>query len=406
MPSENVTLERVYDEMRSTFEQFKSANDQALAEVRKTGDAASAMTQEKLDKLNAAMAELRKEHDDLSKRIARPGVEMGAVGADSPEAELHKRAFLKYLRGGLAEGRSTMTPEEIRSLDGASDQDGGFLVPPAFESGLVMAAYDQAEVRPVCQPLPTGSDVVILPALSKPTVGWGRRGVDVSAQTLNTGGERIEIFDQTALTLIHNSTLEDEQSDVWAELNMAFSMALAESEDDAFVVGAGDDSPQGILGDADVLTNYTATGVAAALTDASNNGVDALIAMLHALKKTYRRNSTWGMNSTTEGAVRTLKDSNGQYLWQPPVQAGNPALLLGRPIINPEGMADVAAGTYPILLGDFGRGYAIRDRRGIVVQRLTERYAEKRSTGFLVTRRVGGKTRLAEAFRVLKVAAS
>jgi len=44
-----------------------------------------------------------------------------------------------------------MTPEEQRALGGTSDADGGFLIPPSFESGIIMNAYDLAALRPICQ---------------------------------------------------------------------------------------------------------------------------------------------------------------------------------------------------------------------------------------------------------------
>jgi HK97 family phage major capsid protein len=108
------------------------------------------------------------------------------------------------------------------------------------------------------------------------------------------------------------------------------------------------------------------------------------------------------MNSTTEAKVRQFKDSNGQYLWQPPVQAGAPATLLGRPSVNPEGMPAVAADAFPIAIGDFRRGYRIRDRKGLTITRLIERYAEFDQTGFMVKRRTGGQVVLAEAFHLIK----
>ena len=160
--------------------------------------------------------------------------------------------------------------------------------------------------------------------------------------------------------------------------------------------------PQGVIADERVQANFKVTGVAGALSDASNNGVDALIDMLQSLKKTYRRNSTWAMNSTTEGTVRQFKDGNGQYLWQPPVQPGNPSTLLGRPLANPEAMPDVAANSFSIALGDFRKGYKIRDRAGLSVQRLVEKYAEYDQTGFIVKKRVGGQVTLPEAFVLLK----
>jgi len=111
------------------------------------------------------------------------------------------------------------------------------------------------------------------------------------------------------------------------------------------------------------------------------------------------------MNSTAEALVRKMKDNYGQYLWAPGLEAGRPAQLLGRPVINPEGLPDIAAGTYPIIIGDFSSGYKVVDRRGVTIQRLVERYAEFRQTGFLVTKRVGGQVVLAEAFTPIIISA-
>jgi predicted phage gp36 major capsid-like protein len=83
----------------------------------------------------------------------------------------------------------------------------------------------------------------------------------------------------------------------------------------------------------------------------------------------YRRNATWLMNSTTLGVVRKLKDSEGRYLWQPPVAAGQPATLLGYPLEADENMPNIGANTFPIAFGDWRAGYLIVDRIGIRVLR-------------------------------------
>lgn len=393
-----ITAAAVLEEIRSTHEQFKTHVDKQIEEVRKGHSTAE--LDAKIVKIEADMVEQRTKYDDLVKAGNRPNV-AGIGGADNAETELRKEAFTKFLRYGNGEnGRSMMSSEEVRALAGTSDVDGGFLVPTAFETELIKNAYNDSEIRPVVQVGQTSRDSVQLGSISKPVVAWGAKGIAITEQQLSTGGERIEIFDLKALTLISNNTLEDSAANVWAELNDMFSMALAEAEDDAFAIGAGDKSPQGIFADARVQANFTKSGHATAV-----NSVDALITMLHSLKKTYRRNATWAMNSTTEGEVRKLKDSNGQYLWQPPVQAGGAPLLLGRPLINPEGAPDVAANSFPIALGDFRRGFKVRDRQGVTVQRLVERYAEYDQTGFIVKKRVGGQVVLPEAFAVLKVSA-
>jgi HK97 family phage major capsid protein len=85
------------------------------------------------------------------------------------------------------------------------------------------------------------------------------------------------------------------------------------------------------------------------------------------------------------------------------IDKGGKPTLLGRPVVNPEGMPDVAANAYPVLLGDFKAGYKIRDRSGVTITRLTERYAEYDQTGFMLKKRVGGGVALAEAFTCLKI---
>ena len=401
----DLTLNDLFTEMRRTHEALTESVDKRFEEIKKTGHE-TAETAAKIEQINADLTDLRSQYDVLVAASKRPAGDMGGQAEADEATKLHTRAFVKFLRYGMGEsGRAAYTPEEMRALSSASDSEGGFLVPIDFETTILMAAYDEAAIRPYANPRPTGRDAVVMPALAKPVVAWGTRTLAIPPQDLNGGGERLEIFDQKALVLISNNTLDDADADVAGEVQSAFSPALAESEDDAFVSGAGDDSPQGILTHASVLANYTATGVADALSDATHNGIDALITMQATIKNTYRRNATWMMNSVTEAEVRKLKDGSGQYLWQPPVQPGMPATLLGRPVALPEGMPAIGAGTYPIAFGDLRRGYAIRDRAGLRVQRLVERYADYDQTGFLVKRRVGGQVVLAEAFGVLQVSA-
>jgi HK97 family phage major capsid protein len=357
-----------------------------------------------IEKSNSAITELRGQYEELLKASQRPA--QGAAQSGDKETELRRSAFVKFLRYGAGEtARASMTSEEVRALSSASDAEGGFLVPIDFQNVVLMDAYNEAAVRPFANTGTTSRDKVFMPSLKKPAVAWGVTNVAVTAQDITAGGETLQINDLRALTLIHNNTLDDAAADVWGEMSMAFSRAIAETEDNAFIAGDGVNAPQGVMTHPGVIANFKKSGVAGALSDTNNNGVDPLIDMLHSLKKTYRRNATWAMNSATEGEVRKLKDKDGQYLWQPPVQAGSPATLLGRPLMNPEGMADIGANKFPIVLGDFRAGYFIRDRAGISVQRLVERYAEFDQTGFLIKRRTGGKVAMAEAFVTLKIAA-
>lgn len=393
------------EKIATTFEELKRHNDKKILEAEERGGVATAELTATVEKINAEIEESRKLLNDIEKRMNRPNFNQETDGV-TPEMKERQDSFIKFLRyGAPAEGKVNWTPEEVRALAGTSDADGGIFIPPTFESGIVMNAYDQAEIRPLAQVGQTGRDTVVFGSLSKPSVAWGRKTIAITEQDLSSGGKRVEVFFLTGLTSISLDTLDDAEANIVSDMTSGFGMAIAEAEDDAFAIGAGDDSPSGIASDVTVQANYSASGVAAALYDASNNGIDCMIDAQYKIKKTYRRNANWGMNSSTESAVRKLKDGEGRYYWQPSLQIGTPPTFDGYGIINPEGMADIAAGAIAMIFGDF-KQYKIRDRAGMTVQRLVETYAAYGEVGFIIRRRVAGALILPEAFSCVKIAAS
>lgn len=388
-------LEEVVAKINSAFDELRAANDAKLAEIETRGASENTEASAKVETINSDITELRTQMETLGKQIAHsklPGQDQR--GELDEEQEKRMASFLKFARHGDV--------SEYRTLDGSTDADGGIYIPPTFESGILMQAFNEADVRRACQVGQTGRDLVILSSMKKPSVAWGSG--TITKQESKSGSERIGIYDLRALMTISNNTLEDSEANIVSELTAAFGMALAEAEDDAFMVGTGAEQPHGIMTDAQILARFKKTNVAANIFDANNNGIDVLLSALYSLKKVYRRRATFAFTSTTEGVIRTLKDENGVYLWQPPVQAGAPATMLGKPIMNPEGMDEIGANKYPICVGDFTQ-YKIRDRKGMTVQRLTERYADDDETGFIIKKRLGGKPVQYEAFTPVKCSA-
>jgi HK97 family phage major capsid protein len=134
---------------------------------------------------------------------------------------------------------------------------------------------------------------------------------------------------------------------------------------------------------------------------AASNPSDALIDLVYALKSGYRQNATWVMNRKTQGAVRKLKDADGNYLWQPAAVAGGAASLINFPVAESEDMPDIAANSYAIAFGDFRRGYLVVDRVGIRV--LRDPYSAKPWVLFYTTKRVGGGVQDFDAIKLLKI---
>ena len=107
-------------------------------------------------------------------------------------------------------------------------------------------------------------------------------------------------------------------------------------------------------------------------------------------------------------ALRKLKDSTNQYLWQPGLQAGAPDRLLGFPVaVNNNMASSMAANALTVLFGAF-RKFVVREVRSIRYYRLEERYRDNDQTGFVAFHRYDSRVLDAgtNPIKVLKQAAS
>ncbi|SDG36946.1 phage major capsid protein, HK97 family [Pelagibacterium luteolum] len=143
---------------------------------------------------------------------------------------------------------------------------------------------------------------------------------------------------------------------------------------------------------------YVATGTDGGF--GASEPADALIDLVYALKAGYRQNATWLMNRRTQGAVRKLKDAEGNYLWQPAASPEGRASLMGFPLVEAEDMPDIAADSFSAAFGDFRRGYLIVDRQGVNI--LRDPYSAKPYVLFYTTKRVGGGIADFDAIKLLK----
>jgi HK97 family phage major capsid protein len=183
-------------------------------------------------------------------------------------------------------------------------------------------------------------------------------------------------------------------------------IAFAEQENAAFVSGDGSNKPRGFLDYTKVAEGswawenigYLATGVSADF--AASNPADKLIDLVYTLKSGYRSNAHWVMNRATQGQIRKIKDGDGNYIWRPGDAAGEKPSLMGFPIAETEDMPNIAANSYAIAFGDFGRGYLVVDRLGIRI--LRDPFSAKPYVLFYTTKRVGGGVQDFNAIKLLK----
>lgn len=83
------------------------------------------------------------------------------------------------------------------------------------------------------------------------------------------------------------------------------------------------------------------------------------------------------------------------------MSTNQPPTLLGRPVEFDENMPAIAGNAFPILFGDFRRGYLIVEKTGLKM--LRDPYTSKPNVVFYAYRRVGGGIADCDAIKALKI---
>ena len=145
-------------------------------------------------------------------------------------------------------------------------------------------------------------------------------------------------------------------------------------------------------------------GAEVGITAAAANAIttNELIDLYYSLRSPYRKRAVWIMNDSTVNMIRKLKDSNGQYIWEPGIKTNDTDTILGRKVYTSTCVPTAKAGAKTIAFGDLSY-YWIGDREGISFKRLNELYATRGQVGFLATKRLDARLILPETIKVLKM---
>ena len=334
--------------------------------------------------------------NELAQATSKPITEKPGTPSEKLKAGIasdeYKAAFWQNLRCKNPER------EVINALQIGTDSEGGVLAPDEYQRTLIEALQDQNIFRKLAHVIHTSSGENRIPvAASKGTAAWIEEAAMYPESDDTFGMISIGAYKLATMIKVSEELLNDSVFDVPAYIAKEFARRIGAAEEEAFFVGDGKGKPTGILaaGGAEV-------GVSAASATAVT--MDEIMDLFYSLRAPYRRNSVFIMNDSTVKALRKLKTQNGDYIWQPSVQLGEPDRLLGRPIYTSTFMPGLEAGAKGILFGDLGY-YWVADRQGRKFKRLNELYAPTGQVGFLSSERVDGKLILPEAVKCLQMKA-
>lgn len=386
----------------------------------KAWEAAKAFVETKRDKDGLLSAEDAATYAEMEQKVQNYSAEIARMEEmEAMEAELNKPVNTpltgKPMNGGKEPQKKTgRASDEYRDamlhairnnfrnirnvLSEGIDTDGGYLVPEEYDSRLIEGLEEENIFRRLGTTITTSGERKINIAGSKPAAAWIDEGEaltfgDAKFDQINLDAHKLHVAVKVTEELLYDNAFGLENY-----LIRAFSRALANAEEDAFLNGDGTGKPLGIFAE----QGGGEIGVTAA--SATEITADEIINLVYALKRPYRKKAKFIMNDATIAALRKLKDENGQYLWQPSLQAGEPDRLFGYEVMTSAYVPVIEAGKPVIAFGDFSY-YNIGDRGVRSFAELKELFAGNGMVGFVAKERVDGKLVLAEAVQILKMGA-
>lgn len=410
----DVEVKTAVDNLAKTFEEFKAANDQSLAEIKK-GKADAVLT-EKVDRINAAVTaaeeKVQKLHEEMQAKLNTLAT-LGRGGSDdarSPEEVKHAGAFLKFMRTG-----SQTAEAEIKAMSIGSEPDGGFLVPSVMDSRIIKRQYNTSPVRELATVVQITNDAYeALADNGDVECNWvaeTQSRADTSSPTL--AKIRIPVHEIAAQPKATQNLLNDASLDIESWLVDKIGDRFGRKEAAAFVVGNGSTQPRGLASYATAATadnsrawgtlEHIATGSSGAF-GSDPTGAGKVLDLIHAMKTHFLPNSRFFGKRSALAELRKLKDSDGAFIYVPSMVLGIPATICGYPVAYLEDMPAIASNSLSIGFGDIRAGYTVVDRMGTVM--LRDPYTDKPNVKFYATKRVGGDVVDFDAIKFLKFAAS
>ncbi|MCP9266853.1 phage major capsid protein [Xenorhabdus sp. XENO-1] len=394
-------VNEVAQTLKNSFEEFQQKNDKRIEAI----EAEKGKLSGQVETLNGKLSELDALKTALEAELA--GLKRPAGGNSNPAVNDHKTAFGQFIRKGKEDGLAELEQKAMQTI---TDPEGGYAVPEELDHSIISALKDEVVMRSECNVIAVSNpNFRRLVNQGGTNSGW----VGETDERSETKTPKLTPIEPTWGEIYGNPTatqtmLDDAFFDVEAFISSELTQEFAEQEDSAFTHGDGKNKPKGLLAYGSDTQEDSArdwgTLQHLLLNKPTVVTADDILQLIYTLRKPYRTGAKFMMNNKMLFQIRTLKDSQGNYLWQPGLQLGQPSSLLGYGIAENEQFADLSTGAIPVAFGNFKRCYTILDRLG--VRMLRDPYTHKPFIHFYTTKRVGSLLVDSNAVKLLKAAES
>ena len=384
------------NELRTKRASLWEETKKFLAEHTDKDGKMAAADAEAYEKMEADIAEMGKTIDrlekqaEMDKKLAMP-TSKPLVGA--PGKPEKKGTASDEYRNAMFTAIRTKFRDVSNVLQEGIDEAGGYLVPDEYDRRLIDVLDEENVLRGLATTIRTSGERKINIAATKPAALWVEEGGALTFGDATFDQKLLDAHKLHVAIKITEELLADNAFQLEDYIIAQFGKAIANAEEDAFLNGDGEGKPTGLFADAQVGVTIGTVEIEA----------DDVIDLIYKLKRPYRKKASFITNDSTLAVLRKLKDENGNYLWQPSLQNGEPDRILGYAIRTSQFAPKLAAGKAALAFGDFSY-YNIGDRGQRTLQVLKELFAGNGMVGYVMKERVDGLLVLPEAVQVLKVA--
>lgn len=389
-------------EMRDKRKKLVDTMDGFLATHKNDSGVLSAQDDKTYSDMEAEFKQLTDEIHRMERRQEIDDELKKPVGTPITEKPMNTNGKAKSFRGTKDYANAMLTAlrtnfrQVSNVLSEGIDANGGYLVPEEYDSRLIDVLEEENIMRSLGTKITTSGEHKINIAATKPAAAWIEEGGaltfgDATFDQIMLDAHKLHVAIKVTEELLYDAAFPLENYII----NL-FGRALANAEEDAFLNGTGVGQPLGLLAETGGAEIGGTTASGTAITS------DEIINLVYTLKRPYRKNASFLTNDKTLALIRTLKDNNGAYIWQPSYQSGEPDRILGYPVHTSPFFPEFSAGAPCMAFGDYSY-YNIGDRGTRSFAELKELFAGNGMIGFVAKERVDGKLVLPEAVKLLKV---
>jgi HK97 family phage major capsid protein len=338
------------------WEEAKALLDTAATEKRDL----TSEEQEKFDRINSELDE-RAAAIETIRRAEEREAKAAAASSDFAVAETNKSDY-DYVRS-LARGEIRSHNFETRGTLTPSNSSG--VVPQSFVARVYDLAREVGPMLDVSEVFNTqsGEDLKIPTLTAYGTAGYEAPGAEIDESEPTFSSITLGAKKYGFLVPVARELIEDGGVDIAEVLARAAGNSIGVAINAALTTGAGgSNAPTGIV-------TAAGTGVAGTIAGGLFTA-DQLIDLVYSVDGAVRRlqGTGWLMSPSAIRNARKLKDNDGQYLFQPSLQAGQPDTLLGFRVNENPGMAAVGSAAASVGFG-YLPSYKVRVAGGLRVDR-------------------------------------